>query len=122
MSRSKLVILILLLWQGPSLAAQTRLTLADAVATALEKNPTRKAAMFHQRAAAAGVKETRAALLPQITFREAYLRSNDPVFVFGSKLRQQRFGAGDFGFPGIFIAAVQHDAISVVSKSRTGSV
>src|SRR4029078_10061095 len=86
---------ILLLF-APGLAAQTRLTLADAVTTALEKNPTRKAAVFHRQAADAGVKEFRAALLPQAQFSEAYQRSNDPVFVFGSKLRQQRFGPGDF--------------------------
>jgi len=93
MGKRLLAILILL---APALAAQTRLTLADAVATALEKNPTRKAAVFHRQAADAGVKEFRAALLPQIQFSEAYQRSNDPVFVFGSKLRQQRFGPGDF--------------------------
>jgi outer membrane protein TolC len=93
MSKRLLAILILL---APALAAQTRLSLADAVATALEKNPTRKAAVFHRQAADAGVKEFRAALLPQIQFSEAYQRSNDPVFVFGSKLRQQRFGPGDF--------------------------
>jgi outer membrane protein TolC len=89
-------LLAIILLAAPALAAQTKLTLADAVATALEKNPTRKAAIFHQQAAAAGVKEFRAALLPQINFSEAYQRGNDPVFVFGSKLRQQRFGLSDF--------------------------
>jgi len=86
-----------LLFAVPALTAQTRLTLADAVATALEKNPVRKAAVFQQQAAAAGIRESRAALLPQIWFTETYQRGNDPVFVFGSKLRQQRFGAADFG-------------------------
>lgn len=76
-------------------AAQT-LTLQQAVSTALEKNPVRKAAMFDRQAAGTGVKEARAALLPQIDFSEAVQRGNDPVFVFGSKLRQQRFGNPDF--------------------------
>ena len=91
-----LILLVIFLLVAPALRAQTRLTLDQAVSTALEKNPERKAAVFHRQAASAGVKEARAALLPKITFHEGYIRSNDPVFVFGSKLRQQRFGAGDF--------------------------
>ncbi len=97
MGRSKrLIFLILLALAAPSVWAQTSLSLEQAVATALEKNPARKAAMFNQRAAVAGIKESRAALLPQITFGEAYQRSNDPVFVFGARLRQTRFTAADF--------------------------
>lgn len=98
MRRSKflMVILLFLTMVAEPLLAQVRLTLEQAVATALEKNPTRKAALFHQRAAAAGTKEARAALFPRISFSESYLRSNDPVFVFGAKLRQQRFTAADF--------------------------
>ena len=76
--------------------AQTKLTLEQAVTTALEKNPVRKAAVFEQHAAAADTKLAKSALLPQISFNEAYQRSNDPVFVFGDKLRQQRFTAADF--------------------------
>jgi outer membrane protein TolC len=97
MEKKRLAAFLVLLFVAPALMAQTRLTLADAVATALEKNPVRKAAAFEQQAAAAGVRESRAALLPQVWFTETYQRGNDPVFVFGSKLRQQRFGAADFG-------------------------
>lgn len=91
----RIILLVFILVPG-LLLAQTQLTLEQAVATALEKNPDRKAAFFHQRAATAGIKEARAALFPQISFAEAYQRGNDPVFVFGSKLRQQRFGNADF--------------------------
>jgi outer membrane protein len=76
--------------------AQTKLTLEQAVSTALEKNPARKAAVFEKRAAAADVLSARSALLPQIKFGEDFLRSNDPVFVFGSKLRQNSFSTSDF--------------------------
>ena len=97
MGRLKVLIVLTLLALAPGMAAtQTSLTLEQAVATALEKNPVRKSAMFNQQAAATGVKESRAALLPQITFGEAYQRGNDPVFVFGARLRQQRFTADDF--------------------------
>ena len=76
-------------------AAQT-LTLHDAIATALQKNPIHKAAAAQQRAAQAGIGERRSALLPHISFTESAVRSNDPVFVFGARLRQQSFTAVDF--------------------------
>jgi outer membrane protein TolC len=79
-----------------SAAAQTKLTLEQAVSVALEKNPVRKAAVFEQRAAFAGFKLSRAPLLPRIAFSEIYQDGNDPVYVFGAKLRQQRFATADF--------------------------
>lgn len=72
------------------------LTLKQAVTIALEKNPERKAALADTKAAAADVKDARSALLPHLTFSETATRGNDPVYVFGSKLRQQRFTAADF--------------------------
>jgi outer membrane protein TolC len=76
--------------------AQQPITLAEAVRIALEKNPLRKAAMADTRVAAAEVREARAGLLPRIMFSESAIRSNDPVFAFGTKLRQQSFSAADF--------------------------
>ncbi len=76
--------------------AQTPLTLPQAVSIALEKNPLRKAALADTKAASAGVKEARSALLPRLTFSETAMRGNDPVYVFGTRLRQQRFVAADF--------------------------
>src|SRR6516225_1829564 len=72
------------------------LTLQQAVAIALEKNPQRKAALAETKAAAANVREARSFLLPHVTFFETAARGNDPVYVFGSKLRQQRFTTADF--------------------------
>ena len=91
-----LAVAALLLATAGTAVAQEPLTLEQAVTTALEKSPARKAALFERRAAGAGIKEARASLLPQIDFSEGVQRGNDPVFVFGSKLRQQRFGAPDF--------------------------
>lgn len=79
-----------------STAAQNKLTLEQAVAVALEKNPMRKAAVFEQHIAAADFKLSRAPLLPRIGFSETYQDGNDPVYVFGAKLRQQRFTNADF--------------------------
>lgn len=77
-------------------AAQTPLTLREAVAIALEENPERRAAQAEQRAASAGIGEARADLLPHLTFYESATRGNDPVYAFGTKLRQQRFDQLDF--------------------------
>jgi outer membrane protein len=76
--------------------AQNPVSLREAIAMALEKNPAHKAALAGQRAAAAGVRESRSALLPHLAFSETATRSNDPVYVFGTKLRQQRFTTSDF--------------------------
>lgn len=72
------------------------LTLHQAAVIALEKNPLRKAAVADTKAASAGVQEARSYLLPHVTFSENATRGNDPVYVFGSKLRQQRFAVADF--------------------------
>jgi outer membrane protein TolC len=72
------------------------LSLSQAVGIALQKNPLRKAALADTRVASAGVLEARSFLMPRITFSETATRGNDPVYVFGSKLRQQRFANDDF--------------------------
>ena len=72
------------------------LTLQQAVNIGLEKNPGRKAALADTKAALADVRVARSFLLPHVTFSETATRGNDPVYVFGSKLRQERFTAADF--------------------------
>jgi outer membrane protein len=81
---------------GQSSQGASPLTLRQAISVALEKNPQRKAAMADARAANADVKQARSSLFPHIQFSETVTAGDDPVFVFGSKLRQQRFGAPDF--------------------------
>jgi outer membrane protein len=98
----KAVLSLALAWL-PFLAASAQqeaqpspLTLQQAVNVALEKNPLRKAAMADTRAASAGVHEARSFFMPHLSFSETAARGDDPVYVFGSKLRQQRFTATDF--------------------------
>ena len=81
---------------APTALAQTPLSLQQAVSMALEKNPQRKMAVADQRAAQAGVQEARSALLPRVSFTESATRGNDPVYVFGTRLRQERFTIADF--------------------------
>ena len=89
---------LLLAFSGLSLAQTSSpiLTLQQAVTIALEKNPLRKAAIADTKAAAAGVREAGSFLMPHVTFSEMATRGNDPVYVFGSRLRQQRFTSADF--------------------------
>jgi outer membrane protein TolC len=72
------------------------LSLQQAASVALEKNPLRKAALADTKAASAGVREAQSFLMPHLTFSELGTRGNDPVYVFGGKLRQQRFTTSDF--------------------------
>ena len=69
-------------------AGQAPLSLQQAVSMALENNPQRKMAVADQHAAEGGVKEARSALLPRVSFTESATRGNDPVYVFGTRLRQ----------------------------------
>ncbi len=73
-----------------------RLTLAEAVATGLREHPALRAAGHGVEAAEARVGAARAGFLPRVDFSEGYARSNNPVFAFGTKLDQGRFGQGDF--------------------------
>jgi outer membrane protein len=89
------------LWVSPAVQAQqtvdpSPLSLQQAVTMALEKNPLRKAAVADARVSTADVREARSFLMPRVTFSETATRGNDPVYVFGSRLRQQRFTADDF--------------------------
>jgi outer membrane protein TolC len=77
-------------------SSATPLTLHDAATIAMEKNPLRKAALADRKAATAGVREAQSFVMPHVTFSEQATRGNDPVYVFGSKLRQQRFTTDDF--------------------------
>jgi len=95
-----MILLLALTTPGLLFAQQVQqpspLTLQQAVSISLEKNPERKAAMADTKAASADVKEARSFLLPHATLSETATIGNDPVYVFGSKLRQQGFTTADF--------------------------
>ena len=92
-----LLIAAVLLLAPPATAQQPTLTLQQAVAAALQHNPARKLSAANLAVADAGYGSARAMLLPQISFSEGITRGDDPVYVFGTKLRQQSFQAADFG-------------------------
>lgn len=70
---------------GEKAAHPAGLTLKSALALADEKM------------AAAQAREARSALLPRLMFSESAARGDDPVYAFGTRLRQGRFSSPDFG-------------------------
>ena len=82
-------------------AAQERLTLSAAVVRALENNADLAVDAPSQQAARLEFKAARAGYLPRLDFEQSYLAGNNPVFVFGTLLSQQRFTAGNFDLPSL---------------------
>ena len=90
------VSLLLLCLGGLTGAAQDSLTLRQAINRALGESPEAAIARAGNKEANAGATMARTALLPQLGFTEDISRGDDPVYVFGSKLRQGRFTLADF--------------------------
>lgn len=90
------LLFMMMLLGGTATAFAQPLTLSQAVAEALEKNPVMVSA-----AASVGMAEARAARarsgwLPRIDATASSTQSDNPVFVFGSLLEQGRFGQQHF--------------------------
>jgi outer membrane protein TolC len=76
--------------------AQTQLSLADAVARALEHNPELAIDIPAQAAAREEYRASRAGYYPRLDFEQSYMGGNNPVFVFGTLLSQRRFTEQNF--------------------------
>ena len=76
--------------------AETRLSLPEAVQTALENNHELKAQRNSHAAKQADVGIARSFLLPKISLEERYLRTVNPTYAFMTKLNQERIGQADF--------------------------
>ncbi len=83
------------------LAAQDRLTLADAVSRALVNNPDLAVDEPGLEAARSEFKAARAGYLPRLDFEQSYLAGDNPVFVFGTLLTQRKFTAENFALPSL---------------------
>lgn len=77
-------------------AAQEPLTLRQAIEQALKLSPDADVARAGVQEARAGASLARTQYLPQVSFTEDMSRGNDPVYAFGTRLRQQRFTQADF--------------------------
>jgi outer membrane protein TolC len=80
---------------GVASVAQEPLTLRQAIDRSLGQNPEAAIARADDKAASAAASMARAQLLPQLNFTEDISRGNDPVYAFGTKLRQHQFTGAD---------------------------
>ena len=81
---------------GFAAGAQDPLTLRQAINQALGQSPQATIVRADSQDAASASRLARTALLPQLNFTEDISRGNDPVYAFGTKLRQRQFTQLDF--------------------------
>ena len=82
--------------RGLTVTAQEPLTLRKAINQALRQSPEAAIARADNQAARAAATMARTQLLPQLNFTEDLSRGNDPVYAFGTRLRQRQFTQADF--------------------------
>jgi len=81
---------------GMAAGAQEPLTLRQAINQALKQSPDVLIAQAENLDAGLAASMARTALLPQLSFTEDISRGNDPVYAFGTRLRQRQFSQADF--------------------------
>ena len=77
-------------------AAQTRLTLAEAIARARAQHPDAGSSVAAEREAVQRVAQARASDWPKVDVAESWQRGNQRVFGFSSLLAQRQFTAANF--------------------------
>ena len=87
---------ILFCASGVASVAQDPLTLRQAIDQALAHNPEAAVARADGQEAKAAATQARTQLLPQMNFTEDISRGNDPVYAFGTRLRQRQFTEANF--------------------------
>jgi len=92
--RSFLLLVILSLIVPHASAAQpsSPLTLAEAIAELQENNPDIRIAEERIRETDGLIEQADSALWPKVSFQSAYMRTDNPVGVFGAALNQRSFG------------------------------
>jgi outer membrane protein TolC len=91
-----LVLPLLFCLGGLAATAQDPLTLRQAIQEALGQSPEAALARAGNQEAKSAAALARTQLLPQLTFTEDISRGDDPVYAFGSRLRQRQFTQADF--------------------------
>jgi outer membrane protein TolC len=81
---------------GMVVTAQDSLTLRQAINQALGQNPEAAIARADNQEAKSAATLARTQLLPQLNFTEDISRGDDPVYAFGTRLRQRQFTQSDF--------------------------
>jgi len=87
---------LVIVTSGWTSAAQEPLTLRQAIDEALGQSPEAAIARAGDQEAKAASTLARTQLLPQLNFTEDISRGNDPVYAFGTRLRQHQFTQANF--------------------------
>ena len=77
-----------------SVAAAESWTFERVISYALTNSPDVRLAQQRMAAAQAGLRQANAAFMPQLQFQSSYLRTDNPMMVFGSALNQRSFSFG----------------------------
>lgn len=109
---------VVLMLAAPA-AAQSLLSLPDAIDAAMSGNPSLGAMRAGREQARARTREAQADWFPRIQFSESWRRSTQPVAGFGTLLNAGRFTAADFAVdrlnaPGAFDGFVRRVGVSEV--------
>src|ERR1017187_5757269 len=95
--RLSLGLFVLFCMARQAATAQDPLTLRHAIDQALEQSPQAAIAHADGQEAKSAATMARTQLLPRLNFTEDISRGNDPVYAFGTRLRQGQFTQADFG-------------------------
>jgi len=110
---------LLILPTAPASAQEPlRLSLAEALAQAAVANPQAVRARWERAGRQADALGAAAAFLPQINVELGGLRTDDPVAVFGSKLRQGNFSQADFAVDALNFPSPVTDVSTVLSVEQ----
>jgi outer membrane protein len=104
-----LMLVVVTTGQSGAASAAQRLTLKEAIGTALENNHLIKAAGHHADAARQGIAIAESHYYPSLTFEETLAASNAPTQAFMMKLDEARFTQNDFLTNNLNHPAAYHD-------------
>lgn len=94
MKKSLLLLSLLAMYGGEP--ARAAVSLRSAIEKSMARNPAIKAAASHVAVARTDFQEIRSLRYPRLSVRTQVMRSDNSVFVFGTLLEQQSFGAQNF--------------------------
>lgn len=98
-----LIAFYILLYPRPLLAEEKAYSLKEAIEIALKDNPELRAGSMNLKATEQDISIARSYLLPQLRIEERFMRTDNPVYVFSTKINQERFTIEDLmGAPGTF--------------------
>jgi len=107
-----------LLAQAPAFSAERQLSFADAVRTALRQNTDLQAFASSVSAGREDIGVARSALLPKLSFEERFLGTDNPTYVFMSKLNQRRFTTQDFAIDSLNNPDATSDFLSAITLEQ----